>query len=104
MKEGSKMKKYFGYFDSLESVLDSFGVSAEYIGDIDVIFAEYENWDYEGYAHVIYMKDGKLFEVNSSHCSCNGLDWEAEETTLAALLSRPNVSDMAKKNLQLYFN
>jgi hypothetical protein len=36
---------------------------------------------------VIFEKDGKLWEVNGSHCSCYGLEgqWQPEETTWEAI-------------------
>lgn len=70
-----------------------------------IIYAEYENEYYEGSAFVIFEKDGKVFEVNGSHCSCYGLEgqWEPEETTVEALLARPNVPEQAKDNLRLFF-
>lgn len=55
--------------------------------DLDVVFASYGHESYEGYAIVIFKRDGKLFEVNGSHCSCYGLEdqWSPEETTVEAL-------------------
>lgn len=54
------------------------------------MFAAYENESYEGYALVIFSKEGKLYEVNGSHCSCYGLEdqWSPEETSLDALRMR----------------
>lgn len=40
----------------------------------NILFASYGNEEYEGVAFVIFEKDGKLFEVNASHCSCYGLE------------------------------
>lgn len=54
----------------------------------DIIYACYNSCDYEGEALVVFQRDGKLFEVNSSHCSCNGLFWEEEETSIDALRMR----------------
>ena len=58
--------------------------------DIEVLFASYEYAGYEGDAFVLFRKDGKLYEVNGSHCSCYGLEgqWEPEETTIEALEHR----------------
>ena len=51
-------------------------------------YSEYEG--YEGYAMVLYEKDGKLFETSGSHCSCNRFEgqWSSEETSLEALYMR----------------
>jgi hypothetical protein len=56
----------------------------------EVIYANYEQGNYDGRAFVIYQKDGKLYEVHGSHCSCNGLEecWSPEETSWAAIAMR----------------
>lgn len=55
--------------------------------DDEVIFAAYGGDSYEGLAIVVYERDGQLYKVNASHCSCYGLEgqWKPEETTWAAL-------------------
>lgn len=59
-----------------------------------LIFAIYESEGYEGYAFVLFERGGVLYEVNSSHCSCNGLSgsdgngWAPEETSVEALVLR----------------
>lgn len=55
-----------------------------------VIVADYEQGGYEGDAFVLFMRDGKLYEVHGSHCSCYGLEgqWEPEETTVGSLRHR----------------
>lgn len=60
----------------------------------EVLFAAYGGRGYEGSAFVLYRKDGKLYEVNGSHCSCNGLEgqWSPEETNLESLKLRQNHS------------
>ncbi len=61
------------------------------IANIDIIIAAYNKESYEGDAFILFKKDGKLYEVNDSHCSCNGLEhWEPEEVTKKALLLRLN--------------
>jgi hypothetical protein len=68
-----------------------------------VLFAAYTYEEYEGDALVLYKRDGKLYEVNAGHCSCYGLSessyradspdqWEPEETTKEAILTRLNVN------------
>src|SRR5688572_21625864 len=56
----------------------------------NVIVALYGQENYEGSAFVLMIKEGKFYEVNSSHCSCNGLEdtWEEELTSVAALRKR----------------
>lgn len=57
---------------------------------IDVLLASYGNENYSGDAFVLFKKDGKLYEVNASHCSCYGLEgqWDPEETTIESLMHR----------------
>lgn len=57
---------------------------------IEILLAYYLYEDYTGLAFVLFRKDGKLYEVNGSHCSCYGLEgqWDPEETTIEALEHR----------------
>lgn len=57
---------------------------------IEVLLASYSNANYSGDAFVLFRKDGKLYEVNGSHCSCYGLEnqWDPEETSGEALQKR----------------
>lgn len=79
---------YYGDWTSRSDVEKDFEV--ELGGDIDILVASYEIDGYEGHAFVLFRQDGKLFEVNGSHCSCYGLEdqWAPEETSLAAILTR----------------
>jgi hypothetical protein len=56
----------------------------------NVLYADYDCPPYEGYAYVVFEKDGKLYEVSGSHCSCYGLEdqWEPEEVCLPELANR----------------
>lgn len=58
--------------------------------DAEILLASYGSASYEGHAFVLFRRDGKLWEVNGSHCSCYGLEgqWEPEETTVEALRHR----------------
>lgn len=62
----------------------------DFPSDDEVLIASYDTPPYEGDAFVLYEKDGKLYEVNASHCSCNGLEecWSPEETSWGALAMR----------------
>lgn len=80
------MKKYFDIFESVESV---HGWAPPDLKDEEVLIAVYSYEDYSGSAFVVYQRNGKLYEVHESHCSCNELEtWEPEETTWAALSMR----------------
>ncbi len=56
----------------------------------ELLFASYGGGSYEGDAFVLFRKDGKLYEVTGSHCSCYGLEgqWAPEATTVEALEAR----------------
>lgn len=60
--------------------------------DIKILVAFYSLENYSGNAIVIFEYDGKLFEVNGSHCSCYGLEgqWEPEEITKEYISHRIN--------------
>ena len=55
--------------------------------NVNILFASYNYENYSGEAWVLFEQNGKLYEVNGSHCSCYGLEgqWEPEETTLEVL-------------------
>ncbi|MEC2335172.1 hypothetical protein [Bacillus subtilis] len=58
--------------------------------DVNILFASYGYELYSGNAFVLFEKDGVLFEVCGSHCSCYGLEgqWEPEEVVLKELENR----------------
>lgn len=83
----------------LDGMLDDFGITEATLDGAEVLIASYTYEDYSGSAFVLLRKDGKLFEVNGSHCSCHGLSeqdyygngksqWETEETTVEAIRHR----------------
>ena len=83
--------KYFGSFADRDDVLSNFATTgAEFPTEEQILFASYDTPDYEGAAVVVFERDGTLYEVNGSHCSCSGLEgqWIPEETTWAALAMR----------------
>lgn len=58
--------------------------------NLNILFASYNYENYSGEAWVLFEQNGKLYEVNGSHCSCYGLEgqWNPEETTLEELKYR----------------
>ena len=81
---------YLDCFADKEDMAQQFEIEMSELENCNILFAAYSQEGYEGYALVIFSKDGKLYEVNGSHCSCNGLEgqWEPEETCLMALKGR----------------
>lgn len=82
------MSNYFEEFDNKQDVEEQFDIKLA--DDIEILLAWYDTGNYEGQAFVLFRLDGKLFEVNGSHCSCDGLEgqWEPEETNYKALKMR----------------
>ena len=91
--------KCFGSFSDRLSVADAFynptyskdfAPPEGFPSDDEILFASYGGGSYDGDAVVIYERDGTLYEVHGSHCSCYGLEdqWEPEATTWAALAMR----------------
>ena len=73
-----------------DGIISDFEIEPDALEGAHIIAASYTYQDYEGYAFVLFEKEGKLFEVNGSHCSCWGLEgqWDPEEVTADALLHR----------------
>ena len=78
-------------FENLKDIVNQYqSNNLEELGKCSDIYATYECSYYEGTSYVLYILDGKLFEVNGAHCSCYGLEgqWEPEETKKEAILMR----------------
>ena len=82
-------KMYLENFSNLDDVLREFCVPKE-DNNINVLLAVYTYEDYDGSAFVLFERNGVLYEVNGSHCSCYGLEeqWAPEETSVEALRHR----------------
>ena len=85
---------FLGQWGSIEDLINDFndydGQDTTQYEGIEILLAYYLYECYGGYAFVLFRKDGELYEVNGSHCSCYGLEgqWEPEETTVEALRHR----------------
>lgn len=97
-------KKYFGSWNDWNGMARDF--SHEYnepftypegmATDEEILFAVYTYEDYSGSAHVLYRRNGKLYEVHGGHCSCNGLEgqWDhGGEVTPESLAMRPGIEE-----------
>jgi len=93
MTAGVEARRYFGEWTKHAQVASDFagfgaaGSPADIATDAEIVFATYDREDYEGAALVVFRRDGVLYEVNASHCSCYGLEdqWKPEETTWPAI-------------------
>jgi hypothetical protein len=79
---------YLNDWSNKEEVARDF--EKDYIKNLNILFADYQNGCYNGEAFVLFEKDGKLFEVFGDHCSCYGLggQFDPEEVCLEALEHR----------------
>ena len=90
-------QKYFGSWSDYAGLVESF--FPDYFHEVkpislatddEIVFASYGGGAYEGDALVLYERNGQLYEVSGSHCSCYGLEgqWEPEATSWQALQER----------------
>jgi hypothetical protein len=81
---------YLENFTSRGDVIRAFEIEAKDIKGCDILLAWYGYGSYDGDAFVLFDRDGVLYEVNGSHCSCYGLEgqWDPEETTVGSLRFR----------------
>lgn len=86
------MKKIFGSWSNYDEIkpswIDTGGAPLlNFPTEEELLFASYGGGSYEGDAHVVFERNGRLYEAHGSHCSCYGLEgqWAPEETTWAAL-------------------
>jgi hypothetical protein len=88
------MNQYVENFKSNESIISNYEAPADALDGATVYLAWYGYGSYDGQSLVIFEKDGQLYEVNGSHCSCSGLEgqWRPEETSWKALSMR-NLDD-----------
>ena len=69
---------------------------------VEVLLASYSYENYSGDAFVLYRdtRDGKLYEVHGSHCSCFGLEgqWEPDVCDLESLRHRLTEGSLGKSD------
>lgn len=90
------MSNFIGDFQDKSDIVQQFQLHEHALDNVDILLASYECADYEGSAFVLFEEDGKLYEVNGSHCSCYGLEgqWQPEETLVEALVHRITVGQL----------
>lgn len=84
------MSIFLNEFGSKEDLASHFDIELTELDGCNILLAWYGSGSYDGSAFVLYEKDGKLYEVHGSHCSCSGLEgqWSPEETSWEALKMR----------------
>lgn len=96
---------YLHNFTNKSDLAREFSIDESELENCNIVFAAYTYEDYSGSAFVLFMKDGKLYEVNGSHCSCHGLEgqWQPEETFMEAIRMRDVASYGFSKSLEELF-
>lgn len=86
---------FSGDWESAADIIADFKIAPEALADAHIIAAHYVFEDYEGSAYVLFEKDGNLYEVQGSHCSCYGLEgqWEPRIETPESLIHRAKASN-----------
>jgi hypothetical protein len=81
---------FYGTWKEAKDVFGDFNIDP--VEDAEFLLAWYDCWDYSGSAYVLFRdkSDGKLYELEGGHCSCNGLEgqWNPGEVTLEYLKNR----------------
>lgn len=79
-----------------------------YNGELDgaeIIAAIYMTGSYDGSCRIMYRKDGKLYEIEYSHCSCYGLEgaWGYSAETTPDTLAMQVIHDYEWRDFTEYF-
>ena len=62
-----------------EWICSEFQIDESRLNEYEILIAEHNNYDYEGDAYLLLKhRDGRLFEVHGSHCSCMGFEDQFE--------------------------
>lgn len=78
---------YVQNFKDNDDIIIEYEAPKDALDGATVYLAWYGYGSYSGDSLVIFEKNGVLYEVNGSHCSCYGLEgqWEPEVTSWEAL-------------------
>jgi len=92
---------YLGIFNSKEDIAHEFKIDLKDLKDVKILYASYNYEDYSGSTFVLFKRNGKLYEVHGSHCSCYGLEgqWDPEETFVKAFDKR-NIDKQLRGGLE----
>lgn len=81
---------YLNDWSSIDGLKADFKIANADLEGVEILVASYTYEYYSGSAYVLFSREGKLFEVHGSHCSCYDLEgqWEPEEADREAILHR----------------
>lgn len=79
--------EFVGDFTCISDLMERFNIVPSDLDGCLVMLAWYGYGSYCGHAYVLFSKAGKLFDVEGSHCSCDGLvgQWDPVETCVEKL-------------------
>lgn len=69
--------RHFEGFANVQAIVDEFQIPADHPlipTNEEILFANYCCEGYEGDARILFQRNGVLYEVEGSHCSCMGLE------------------------------
>lgn len=72
----------------LERIMEEFQIGIEEVAvGMEVLIAHMQQYDYDGEAWILFRRNGELFEVHGSHCSCYGYEeqWKPEAASVKHL-------------------
>lgn len=86
------------HFKGFNDIADMFSAFQATQSGEDIIYCQNEGGMYEEWCWIVFEKDGKLYEVNASHCSCYGYEgqWEPELTDIESLRLRLNKGSLSR--------
>lgn len=78
--------------ESIDALAEDFKLRPKDLRGVTILLASYTYECYEGEAFVLFEKNGKLYEVYGSHCSCYGLEdqWKPAKISAEELRTRLN--------------
>ncbi len=81
--------KDFSNEELVEHIIKEYGVNSKELNQYDILIAYEDEGEWEGYSwFFIQDKNGNVYEVEGSHCSCYGFEgqWEPMESSWKYLL------------------
>lgn len=69
-------------FENIDDIKRAYEITDDDLEGVEILYASYQTGVYDGSSLVLFKKDGKLFIVEGTHCSCHGLEnqWDPVKT------------------------
>lgn len=96
------MAKYSGDLRSHQDLVDLFGSNAKVPADNEIIYAREDADYYCRSLLVVYQRDGRLYEMSASHCSCNSYsDYDNEWFSDLSVVNLGYLKNLNNKELNM---